>query len=70
MITRPPRMHRLLRYGLLLSMFRGLCVCVSVGHNHQLCLSGLTNRDAVWGVDFGWGQGTVFYVEAQISQGE
>ena len=30
-------MHRLQRCGLLLPKFHGLCVCLSVGHNHEPC---------------------------------
>ena len=35
-----------------LPLFRGgLCFCLSVGFNHELCQSGWTDRDAVWSVD-------------------
>jgi len=48
-----------------LSMLRGLCVCVSADYYHELCKNGRTDRDAVWGVDSGgpkkpcysWGSG-------------
>ena len=44
----------------------GLCVCLSVGHNHEPCINSWTNRDVIWGVDFGgpkepcisWGPGS------------
>ena len=44
-----------LQCGLLLRMFRGLCVsvCVSIGYNHELYKNSSTDRDAVWGVDSG-----------------
>jgi len=53
------RMHRVHICGLLLPMFRGLCVClhvrvcISVEHKHEPYRNGLTNRDAVWNVDSG-----------------
>ena len=32
-----------------------VCLCVSVGHDHELCLNSLTDWDAFWGVDmWGW----------------
>ena len=43
------------RLSLLLQMFRGLCmclsVCVSAEHNREPYKSGWTDRDAVWDVD-------------------
>ena len=44
----------------------GLSLCLSVGHNCEPCKNGITDRDAVWGVDSGgpkeprikWGPGS------------
>jgi len=48
---------RSIRYDLLLRTLRDLsvclsvCLCLSIGHNHELCKNGWTDRDAVWSAD-------------------
>jgi len=52
-IIRPHRKHSVRRCDLLLPMFRGLRVSLSVGHNRVPCKNGWTDWDAVWGVELG-----------------
>ena len=68
-IIRPHRKHSVRRCDLLLPMFRGLRVSLSVGHNRVPCTNGWTDWVAVWGCGIGWAQGMAGARVSQLFEG-
>jgi len=63
-------MHGVQRCGILIPMFHGLCVCLSVVHNHESYKNWWTNYDAVWFVKLGGPTGPCFSAGPGASSGE